>query len=233
MSANTYIFLRSGSTRDFYYHLLLQGIYLIRVQLVYAKGEYEMKRRTFDGIVTAVGFALAAFLFVAAGLLNWGATFANDSVKTQLENQNISFPEAETMPEATKDQLAKWAEQKVTTGEMARDYSDLYIWEHMKASSIAVAGVPLTYSEASGKYMGMIRGGTGTPEEITKYADLRETLFMGNTLRGMLLQAYAFGTLGVIAGYSAIAALVGGVLMLLLSIAGLIHFRRTSRDATI
>jgi hypothetical protein len=233
VSANTYIFLRSGSTRDFYYHLLLQGIYLIRVQLVYAKGEYEMKRRTFDGIVTAVGFALAAFLFVAAGLLNWGATFANDSVKTQLENQNISFPAAETMPEATKDQLAKWAEQKVTTGEMARDYSDLYIWEHMKASSIAVAGVPLTYSEASGKYMGMIRGGTGTPEEITKYADLRETLFMGNTLRGMLLQAYAFGTLGVIAGYSAIAALVGGVLMLLLSIAGLIHFRRTSRDATI
>lgn len=203
------------------------------MQLVYAKGEYEMKRRTFDGIVTAVGFALAAFLFVAAGLLNWGATFANDSVKTQLENQNISFPAAETMPEATKDRLAKWAEQKVTTGEMARDYSDLYIWEHMKASSIAVAGVPLTYSEASGKYMGMIRGGTGTPEEITQYADLRETLFMGNTLRGMLLQAYAFGTLGVIAGYSAIAALAGGVLMLLLSIAGLVHFRRTSRDATI
>ena len=192
-----------------------------------------MKRRTFDGIVTAVGFALAAFLFVAAGLLNWGATFANDSVKTQLENQNISFPAAETMPEATKDRLAQWAEQKVTTGEMARDYSDLYIWEHMKASSIAVAGVPLTYSEASGKYMGMIRGGTGTPEEITQYADLRETLFMGNTLRGMLLQAYAFGTLGVIAGYSAIAALAGGVLMLLLSIAGLVHFRRTSRDATI
>ena len=192
-----------------------------------------MKRRTFDGIVTTVGFALAAFLFVAAGLLNWGATFANDSVKTQLENQNISFPAAETMPEATKDRLAKWAEQKVTTGEMARDYSDLYIWEHMKASSIAVAGVPLTYSEASGKYMGMIRGGTGTPEEITQYADLRETLFMGNTLRGMLLQAYAFGTLGVIAGYSAIAALAGGVLMLLLSIAGLVHFRRTSRDATI
>jgi hypothetical protein len=200
---------------------------------VYAKGEYKMKRRTFDGIVTAVGFALAAFLFVAAGLLNWGATFANDSVKTQLENQNISFPAAETMPEATKAQLTKWAEQKVTTGEMARDYSDLYIWEHMKASSIAVAGVPLTYSEASGKYMGMIRGGTGTPEEITQYSDLRDTLFMGNTLRGMLLQAYAFGTLGVIAGYSAIAALVGGVLMLLLSIAGLIHFRRTSRDATI
>jgi hypothetical protein len=137
------------------------------------------------------------------------------------------------MPEATKDQLVKWAEQKITTGEMARDYSDLYIWEHMKASSIAVAGAPLTYSEVSGKYMGMVRGGTGTPEEIAKYGELRNTLFMGNTLRGMLLQAYAFGTLGVIAGYSAIAALAGGVLMLLLSIAGLMHLRRTPRDATI
>ena len=61
-----------------------------------------MKRRTFDGIVTSVGFALAAFLVVAAGLLNWGATFANDSVRTQLENQNISFPAEEAMPEATK-----------------------------------------------------------------------------------------------------------------------------------
>jgi hypothetical protein len=192
-----------------------------------------MKRRTFDGVVTTVGIALSIFLFVAAGLLNWGATFANDSVKTQLENQNISFPAAEAMPEATKAQLTKWAEQKVTTGEMARDYSDLYIWEHMKASSIAVAGAPLTYSEASGKYMGMVRGGTGTPEEIAKYGELRQTLFMGNTLRGMLLQAYAFGTLGVIAGYSAIAALVGGILMLLLSIAGLVHLRRTPKDATI
>jgi hypothetical protein len=192
-----------------------------------------MKRRTFDGIVTSIGFALAAFLVVAAGLLNWGATFANDSVKTQLENQNISFPAVEAMPEATKDQLSKWALQKITTGEMARDYSDLYIWEHMKASSIAVAGAPLTYSEVSGKYMGMVRGGTGTAEEIAQYGELRQTLFMGNTLRGMLLQAYAFGTLGVIAGYSAIAALVGALMMLLLSIAGLVHLRRTPKDATI
>jgi hypothetical protein len=137
------------------------------------------------------------------------------------------------MPEATKDQLAKWAEQKVTTGEMARDYSDLYIWEHMKASAIAVSGAPMTYSEASGKYMGMVRGGTGTPEEIAKYGELRQTLFMGNTLRGMLLEAYAFGTLGVIAGYAAVAAFAGGLIMLILSIAGLFHIRRTPMDATI
>jgi len=192
-----------------------------------------MKRKNFDKIVTAVGFGLTVFLFVAAGLLNWGASFAQDSVKSQLENQNISFPAAEAMPEATKGQLAKWANMQVVTGEMARDYSDLYIWEHMKGSSIAAVGKPATYSEVSGMYMGLVRGGSSDTAQIAKLGDLRQTLFMGNTLRGMLLEAYAFGTMGVIAGYGAIAALVGGLLMLLLSIAGLVHIRRTPDSATI
>ncbi len=192
-----------------------------------------MKRKNFDKIVTAIGFGITVMLFVGAGLLNWGASFAQDSVKNQLDNQNISFPAAEAMPEATKAQLAKWSEMKVTTGEMARDYSDLYIWEHMKASSIAAVGKPATYSEVSGMYMGLTRGGSTDTAQIEKLGALRETLFMGNTLRGMLLTAYAFGTLGVIASYGAIAALVGGVVMLLLSIAGLIHIRRTPESATI
>ena len=192
-----------------------------------------MKRKNFDKIVTAVGFGLSIFLFTAAALLNWGAIFASDSVKSQLDNQNISFPAAEAMPEATKAQLAKWAEMKVTTGEMARDYSDLYIWEHMKASAIATVGKPATYSEVSGMYMGLVRGGSSDTAQIAKLGELRQTLFMGNTLRGMLLEAYAFGTMGVIAGYGAIAALVGGIVMLLLSLAGLLHIRRTPDSATI
>ncbi len=192
-----------------------------------------MKRKTFDKIVTAIGAGLTVFLFVSAALLNWGATFAEDSVRSQLENQNISFPAAEAMPEATAAQLAKWAEMKVTTGEMARDYSDLYIWEHMKASAIAAVGKPATYSEVSGMYMGLVRGGSTDTAQIAKLGELRQTLFMGNTLRGMLLEAYAFGTMGVIAGYGALAALVGGVLMLILTLLGVVHLRRTPDSATI
>ena len=192
-----------------------------------------MKRKNFDKIVTAVGFGLTVFLFVAAALLNWGATFASDSVKSQLDNQNISFPVAEGMPESTKAQLAKWAEKKVTTGEMAKDYADLYIWEHMKGAAIGTIGKPATYSEVSGMYMGLVKSGSKDTAQIAKLGELRQTLFMGNTLRGMLLEAYAFGTMGVIAGYGAIAALVGGLVMLLLSIAGLIHIRRTPDSATI
>jgi len=192
-----------------------------------------MKRKSFDKIVTAVGFGLTVFLFVAAGLLNWGASFASDSVRSQLENQNISFPAADAMPAPTKAALSKWSEKLVTTGEMARDYSDLYIWEHMKAASIAAVGKPATYSEVSGMYMGLVRGGSTDSAEIAKLADLRQTLFMGNTLRGMLLEAYAFGTMGVIASYGAISALVGAIVMLLLSLAGVVHIRRTPESATI
>jgi hypothetical protein len=53
------------------------------------------------------------------------------------------------------------------------------------------------------------------------------TVFKGETLRGLLLNAYAFGTIGMIAGIAAIAAFVGAALFLLLALLGLFHARRT------
>jgi len=192
-----------------------------------------MKRRTFDKLVSFVGLGFAILLFIFAGLLNYGASFANGNVQTQLENQNIAFPAEEGLPANTKDQLMKWAGMQVTSGEMARDYSDLYILEHMNASSTAVMGKAATYSEVSAAYMGLVRGGSADTAKIAQLGDLRQTLFMGNTLRGMLLQAYAFGIFGVVAGYAALASLLGGLLFLLLAIAGFAHIRRTPEDAMI
>ena len=192
-----------------------------------------MKRRTLDKIISIVSLGFAALLLLFAGLLNWGASFASDNVASQLAMQNISFPAVESLPTATKGQLSKWAEQKVVTGEMARDYSDLYILEHMNASATAVTGKPATYSEVSGVYMGLVRGGSTDVEKIKQYGDLRETLFMGNTLRGMLLQAYAFGTMGMIAGYAALASLGGAILFLILGIAAVLHRRNTSEEVLI
>jgi hypothetical protein len=192
-----------------------------------------MKRRTLDKIISIVSLGFAALLLLFAGLLNWGASFASDNVASQLAMQNISFPAVESLPTATKGQLSKWAEQKVVTGEMARDYSDLYILEHMNASATAVTGKPATYSEVSGVYMGLVRGGSTDVEKIKQYGDLRETLFMGNTLRGMLLQAYAFGTMGMIAGYAAMASLGGAILFLILGIAAVLHRRNTSEEVLI
>jgi len=192
-----------------------------------------MKRRTFDKLVSFVGLGFAVLLFIFAGLLNYGASFANDNVQSQLENQNIAFPDEDGLPANTKDQLIKWAGKQVTTGEMAKDYSDLYILEHMNASAAAVMGKPATYSEVSGAYMGLVKGGSTDTAKIAQLGELRQTLFMGNTLRGMLLQAYAFGIFGVVAGYAALASLLGGILFLVLAIAGFTHIRQTPEDAMI
>lgn len=192
-----------------------------------------MKRRTFDKLVSFVGLGFAVLLFIFAGLLNYGASFANDNVQSQLENQNIAFPGEEGLPANTKDQLMKWAGMQVVTGEMAKDYSDLYILEHMNGSAAAVMGKPATYSEVSGAYMGLVKGGSTDTTKIAQLGELRQTLFTGNTLRGMLLQAYAFGIFGVVAGYAALASLLAGILFLVLAIAGFAHIRQTPEDAMI
>ena len=192
-----------------------------------------MNRKSFDKLVSFVGLGLAGVLIVLGGLLNYGATFANSSVKSQLENQNIAFPPEAGLPAETKEQLSKWAGMQVTTGQMARDYSDLFIWEHMKGASMAVMGKESTYSEVSAAYMGAMKSGTEDPAKVAQLAELRNTLFMGNTLRGMLLEAYAFDTLGVIAGYGSIACFVAGLIFLLLAVAGFMHIRRTPDDERI
>ena len=60
-------------------------------------------------------------------------------------------------------------------------------------------------------------------------AGLRQTLFMGNTLRGLLLYGYAFATMGTIAGIAAIGAFGAGGLLLLLFLFGLWHARRAEQ----
>ena len=53
-------------------------------------------------------------------------------------------------------------------------------------------------------------------------------MFKGETLRGLLLNAYAFGTMATLAGIAAIVTFVGAGVMLLLSLLGLLHSRKTS-----
>ena len=197
------------------------------------KGE-KMKRKNFDKIVTSIGAALTVFLFVVAALANWGATFAGDSVTSQLKAQLITLPAETGNPDEPAEVTAFFKERGdklMTTGKDAQMYADHYIAFHM-------AHMP-TYAEASGANRAAAAALAANPNDATLKADAVaksatvETVFKGNMLRGTLLTAYAFGTLGEIAGYVALAGLIGGLLMLLLTIAGLVHIRRTPDSATI
>jgi hypothetical protein len=186
------------------------------------KMERIMKRKTFDKIVTFIGAGLTVFLFVVAGLVNWGATFASDSVASQLKAQEITMPAATGNADESADVTEYFKThggKLMTTGKDAQMYADHFIAFHM-------AHMP-TYNEATA----LARA--ASPDKKAAADATVETVFKGNMLRGTLLTAYAFGTLGQLAGYGAIAALAGALLMLVLTIAGVIHLRRTPEEAMI
>ncbi len=55
-------------------------------------------------------------------------------------------------------------------------------------------------------------------------------MFKGETLRGMLLNAYAYDTMGEIAGIAAIVAFTGGGVLLVLGGAGIWHSARAKEN---
>lgn len=109
----------------------------------------------------------------------------------------------------------------MVTGEQAQAYADKYILKNM----IAASGGK-TYSQVSSECMAMTRDPKADPEALAAAGQVRQTLFMGNTLRGLLLNAFAFWTVGQIALYAAIACAVGAVVMLFLSVLGLRHAKQ-------
>ena len=174
-----------------------------------------MRRRTFDALLATSGLIVAAVLVAAGGLLTWAHTFVSDQVTTQLSAQQIYFP---PKGEATADPkigpyINKYAGQQLTTGAQARAYADHFIAVHIEEMTGGQ-----TYAQLSAKSM-------ANPDD-QKLAGMVATVFKGETLRGLLLNSYAFWQMGQIAFYGAIAAFAGAALMLVLSLLGFAHLRR-------
>ena len=64
----------------------------------------------------------------------------------------------------------------------------------------------------------------------TKLAGQVATVFKGTTLRGLLLEAYAFWTFGQIALVAAIVSFILAGIMLVLTLFGALHLRRVPED---
>jgi hypothetical protein len=200
-----------------------------------------MRRKTFDALLTAGGLVLALVLLVAGGLLTWGSTFVADQVKTQLAAERIFFPTVASGAlddPAIKPYLTKYAGKQLTTGAQAEAYADHFIGVHVKAASGGRTFAELgdDQNKVKADIKAATAAGTSTTALDEKLAGLvitRETVFKGETLRGLLLNAYAFGTMGRIAGIAAVSAFVGAGVMLLLSLLGLLHLRRSPADATV
>jgi hypothetical protein len=176
-----------------------------------------MKRRTFDILVAVAGLVLAVTLAVAGGLALWGHNFIGNEVHTQLAAQQIFFPAANS-PAVAKPEfqaMRQYGGQQLTTGAQAEVYADHFIANHLK-----VIGGGKTYAQLSAEAI-------AKPTDTALAAQVA-TVFKGETLRGLLLNAYAFGTMGTIAGIAAIGAFIAAAVMLILGGLGLMHARRVT-----
>lgn len=211
-----------------------KSLQISHLNLPESRKKLKMNRKSFDKIASVIGLLLAGFLMVIGGILQYGGNFATDQVAMQLEPQAITIPAENGDPEATAD-VAKFftdnGEKVMTTGKQAQMYADHYIGFHM-------AEMP-TYAAASGANRAAAGALATDPTNVElqtaakQASGMVETVFKGETLRGMLLNAYAFGTLGQIAMVASYVSFAGGLIFLILALLGFAHLRRADTDSII
>ena len=193
-----------------------------------------MNRKSFDKIASVIGLLLAGFLIVIGGILQYGGNFATDQVAAQLEPQAITMPTENGDPKVTDDVKKFFADNGdkiMTTGKQAQMYADHYIGFHLSAMP--------TYAAASGANRAAAAASAADPTNkdlqaaAMKASGTVETVFKGQALRGMLLNAYAFGTLGQIAMVASYVSFAGGLIFLILALLGFAHLRRAETDSII
>jgi len=192
-----------------------------------------VKRRTIDAVLIGFGIVACVVFAVAGGLLTWGHNFSEDYVKRELSSQNISFPDAESLTKGGRADLVQWAGHKVDTGDEAEAYAS-YINGHLQetadGATYADLGGPqfaardaVKAAKAANKPQAEIDALQKTVDDITAQ---RNTLFTGETLRGLLLSAYAWSTVGTIAGIAAIGAFIAAAVTAVLVVLGAFHHHK-------
>ena len=173
-------------------------------------------RRAIDKVFILLGIAATAVLLVAGGMTLYGYKFATNSVHTELAAQKVYFPPKGSpgLDPAEFPDLQKYAGQLVDNGPKAKAYANGFIGRHLEKVANGK-----TYSEVSAEAM--------KDPTNPKLQQQKQTLFQGETLRGLLLgDGYAYWTFGMIALYASIASFTGAVIMAALVLLGIRHLSR-------
>jgi len=167
-----------------------------------------MRRKSFGALVGVAGLVLAVTLGIAGGLLTWGSAYIHNAVHNQLAAQQIYFPAASAFAHAKAGteitpgmipSVSQYAGQQMLTGQQAEAFADHFIAVH-----IAEMGAGKTYATVA-------------------------TVFKGETLRSMLLNAYGWWKASQIMWIAAIITFILGGLSLIGSGIGF-WLRRTSHE---
>ena len=174
-------------------------------------------RRNSRFTLAIAGFAAAVLLAVAGGLLLWGSAYVHNTVQNQLAAQQIFFPPASAFahPKAGTEitpsmvpSVSQYAGEQLLTGQQAEAYADHFIAVHISD----MAGGK-TYSQLSAESM-------AAPTN-TALAGLVATVFKGETLRSMLLNAYGWWKVSQITYIASLVAFGLAGLAFLVTLGGL------------
>jgi hypothetical protein len=185
-----------------------------------------MSRKVFDKLTSAGGLAVVVVLLIAGGLLTWGHSFVNSNVHNQLAQQQIYFPPSAAWANAKPGTeltpgmipyLKQYSGQQMLTGQQAEAYADHFIRIHL--SEMPYGGV---YSKISAAALAQPKN--------TALQTLEQTSFRGTTLRGLLLEAFAFWKIGQIMLFGAIASFIMAAIVLLLVGLGFRHAAQTAPE---
>jgi hypothetical protein len=187
-----------------------------------------MRRTTFDKLLGWVGISLGIVLLAVGGLLLWGSAYVHNTVQSQLAEQQITFPPASAFahPKAGTEitpsmvpSVSQYAGQQLLTGQQAEAYADHFIAVHIT-------------DMAGGKTYSQLSAASLAQPNNTQLAGQVATVFKGETLRSMLLNAYGWWKVSQITYIISLAAFGLGTLSFLAGLFGFASLRRDRKPAT-
>jgi len=175
-----------------------------------------MNRKVWDQIVSASAAVIAVALIVLGASAIYGGNFGRDNVQSRLEPENVTFAPFDAMSPEEQQTIGEFAGQQVTTGPQAEAFAQ-YIAGHL-------AGVNdgKTYAETSTA----ARAEGLDPDTAAELSAKADTLFKGETLRSIMLNAYGWWTVATIALYAGYAMVALGIILGVLALLGFRHAKR-------
>ncbi len=188
-----------------------------------------MRRTTFDKLLGWIGVSLGAVLLALGGLTLWGSAYVHNTVQSQLAAQQITFPPASAFahPKAGTEitpsmipSVSQYAGQQLLTGQQAEAYADHFIAVH-----IANMTGGKTYSQLSAQAQAQPNN--------TQLAGMVNTVFKGETLRSMLLNAYGWWKVSQITYVVSLVLFGLGTVSFLAGAFGFARIRREQAGAVV
>jgi hypothetical protein len=182
-----------------------------------------MRRNSTRFIVSTVTTAVAVILLAAGGMLMWGSAYVHNTVQGQLASQQIFFPakaafaHAKAGTEVTPNMIplvSQYAGEQLLTGQQAEAYADHFIAQHI-------------YDMSGGKTYSQLSAESIAQPKNTQLVGLVSTVFKGETLRSMLLNAYGWWKVSQITYIASIVAFCLGGLALASGVFGIATSRKT------